>query len=150
MCTSTAQRMCEQALSVALSGSGTIATSAVRIPTHSHTSLMYSMLRRRQRSRCIAAKCISPRWDSIRTTLFLSDNVYVYSTRTLFCRTLTVGLRCGWPHYIDEDKLCVSYLQPVHKIQQWMYHWFTQTQTIKRLYWGLVQVLVTVTHKKCR
>jgi len=51
----------------------------------------------------------------------------------LIMKVSSSNRRCGWPHYIDEDKLCVSYLQPVHKIQQWMCHWFTQTQAIKRL-----------------
>jgi len=43
------------------------------------------------------------------TCVIFSDNVYVQYTRTLFCSTLTVR----WPHCAcDENKLCVSYLQP--------------------------------------
>jgi len=35
----------------------------------------------------------------------------------------------------------------VHKTQHWMCHWFSQMQTTKTTSKGLVQVLVTVTHK---
>jgi len=69
---------------------------------------------------------------TLRTLFFFRKRRPTVGLRVRYFAT-TVSLR--WPHYNDENKLCVSYsfTTKVHKSQHLiiMCHWFSQTQTIQ-------------------
>jgi len=75
-------------------------------------------------------------------TYYRIFSITYVGTRTLFCRTLS--------SLYDENILCKLLRTKVHKSQHRICHSFSKMQTIKTTCRGLVQVLVTVTHKRCR